>query len=47
MSKPFRELLMVETRSLLWIDRTFAVLLCAIPDGRLRIAINDMVTLAQ
>jgi hypothetical protein len=35
---------MVESRSLLWIRRTFAVLLCAVPDGRTRIAINDLVT---
>ena len=33
---------LLETRRLLWISRTFGVLLCGVPNGTTRISVNDL-----
>lgn len=33
---------LLETRHLLWVSRTFGVLLCAVPNGTTRISVNDL-----
>lgn len=38
---------LLETRRLLWISRTFGVLLCGVPNGTTRISVNDLLLIGN